>query len=736
MILPLIVVVVITALKDGYEDIKRHQSDRAVNYSQTRVLAGGDFHNRNATREKSKTFVRGFVPKFLKPTTKKKRRNPGTAQMEMLQRAAPPEGIPTRDPPPQEQEEFDGIEYDDGEAVEGTEHHGLFHLHSSGNPRPHWKITTWEDIRVGDVVKILNNEAIPSDLLICSTSEEENMAFAETKNLDGETNLKSRSACPGLTHLRTAGDMADPKNAFHVDCDRPDTNLYKMNATVVTNDGETKTGVDIQSVMLRGTVLRNTEWVIGIVLFTGQDAKIVMNSGNTPSKRSKVERQMNPQVYVVSSAVPECIANVYSLSFINLLILAVMSIALGIIDHFLEKHYYPLSAYWLYGDNQGDDNPQFNGFVTAFFSLITFQNIVPISLYISIEGVRTVQALFIYFDHEMYYAKTDQATLSRSWNLSDDLGQIEYIFSDKTGTLTQNQMVFRQCSVGGKAYRGDGDDDEVETKYEGSTSSMEVDVRLSKASSRSGSQRESGSGSGSRPNTGDLLQEPRSDPQSVSVSTDKLSTKNPVEARGGVKLSDGVLKRYRDSILKADLTAEKAEEPDLDYSPFVSQLNGFWTTLALCHTVLTSVDPETDAIEYKAQSPDEAALVQAAADVGFIFRGREREVLSLSTPFSDGVEQWELLNVLEFTSSRKRMGVVVRRIGGDDKKIYLLEKGADNIIFERLVPGNDEMKAITEQHLGEFAGEGLRTLTLAYRIVPCESIQFAFHIPRIDDVID
>lgn len=71
------------------------------------------------------------------------------------------------------------------------------------------------------------------------------------------------------------------------------------------------------------------------------------------------------------------------------------------------------------------------------FALITFQNIVPISLYISIEAVRTCQAAFIYFDSHMVYEKTGQTTLARSWNLSDDLGQIEYIFSDKTGTLTQ-----------------------------------------------------------------------------------------------------------------------------------------------------------------------------------------------------------------------------------------------------------------------------------------------------------
>lgn len=409
-----------------------------------------------------------------------------------------------------------------------------------------------------------------------------------------------------------------------------------------------------------------------------------------------------------------------------------MSIVLGIVDSSLEKHYYPLNAPWLYGDNQSDDNPSFNGFTTAFFSLITFQNIVPISLYISIEGVRTVQALFIYFDREIYYEKTDQATLSRSWNLSDDLGQIEYIFSDKTGTLTQNQMVFQQCSVGGKAYKGDEEEEEEEeiaTKYEGSSSSVEVDIRPSKSSSRSGSPRGSGSGSGSRPNTGDddiiLIHDTKSSPTSKSNSMDKLATpdaSNP-KTKGPVKLSEGVLKHFRDSGLKADIAAEKARELDLERNPFASRMNGFWTTLALCHTVLASVDPERGAIEYKAQSPDEAALVQAAADVGFVFRGREREILTLSTPFSeDEWERWELLNVLEFTSARKRMSVVLKRVGGDEKTVYVFSKGADNVIFERLVPGDDEFKNLTEDHLGEFAGDGLRTLTLAYRTIPRECL--------------
>ena len=114
-----------------------------------------------------------------------------------------------------------------------------------------------------------------------------------------------------------------------------------------------------------------------------------------------------------------------------------MCVACGIVDAVLEQKYFPLDAPWLYDDTHGDDNPHINGLVTWAFALITFQNIVPISLYISIEFVRTLQAMFIYFDQEIYYAKTDQPTLARSYNLSDDLGQIEYIFSDKTGTLTQ-----------------------------------------------------------------------------------------------------------------------------------------------------------------------------------------------------------------------------------------------------------------------------------------------------------
>ena len=154
-------------------------------------------------------------------------------------------------------------------------------------------------------------------------------------------------------------------------------------------------------------------------------------------------------------------------------------------------------------------------------------------------------------------------------------------------------------------------------------------------------------------------------------------------------------------------------------------LNGFFTVLGLCHTVLTSVNPQTGVIEYRAQSPDEAALVQAAADVGYVFCGRDKETLSLRTPGGD-VEKYELLHILEFSSARKRMSVVLRKLGDPGRRLFLLTKGADNVIFERLVEsrGERELMEETERHLNEFASEGLRTLTLAYKVLDGEFSPF------------
>jgi phospholipid-translocating ATPase len=261
-------------------------------------------------------------------------------------------------------------------------------------------------------------------------------------------------------------------------------------------------------------------------------------------------------------------------------------------------------------------------------------------------------------------------------------------------------MIFRQCSIGGKVYKGDPEEVREEAPDVISTSlgvDTKADIRLSSA--------DSSTAAGSN-----------SERPSEAKDKDPTAVPNPLEAEG-VKLSKQVLYHFSDAQLKEDLESSIHADPDSENAAHARSLNGFFTVLALCHTVLTGVDPETGAIEYKAQSPDEAALVQAAADVGFVFRGRDSEILMLQTPFADEVERYELLNILEFTSARKRMSVVLRKLDGQDGRLFLLSKGADNVIFERLKSGGEEMKNITEKQLGEFASEGLRTLTLAYKVI-------------------
>jgi phospholipid-translocating ATPase len=242
-------------------------------------------------------------------------------------------------------------------------------------------------------------------------------------------------------------------------------------------------------------------------------------------------------------------------------------------------------------------------------------------------------------------------------------------------------MVFQGASVGGQTYV----DEEPEETTQGVAKSPDL-------STASGDVRSSGS---------------------------DADTAAPQETtNAAVELSGGLLRHFRSPQVAREIEAAAADPRSSDRD----RHGKYWTNLALCHTVLAGINPRSGLLEYKAQSPDEAALVQAAADVGFEFRGRDRDVLILRTPFSPEPLRFRLLNILEFTSVRKRMSVIVRQLGEDDQPgtspILLLCKGADNVVFERLAPGGEELKSITEEHLGSFAQGGLRTLTLAYRAVP------------------
>ena len=528
--------------------------------------------------------------------------------------------------------------------------------HAPGKAR--FKKDYWKSVRVGDFVRIYNEDQIPADVVILSTSDPDGACYVETKNLDGETNLKVRQALHSGRKIKHARDCE--KTDFVIESEPPHANLYNYSAVATWTQRDMKNPdepgkqmaepITINNLLLRGCSLRNTEWILGVVVFTGRETKIMVNAGITPTKRSRIARDLNLDV-------------IY-----NFIILFFMCLVSGIVEGITWGQSNNSIAFFEFGSIGG--TPPLDGLITFFAAVILFQNLVPISLYISLEIIRTAQAFFIYSDTHMYYEKVDYPCTPKSWNISDDLGQIEYIFSDKTGTLTQNVMEFKKCSINGAPYG------EAYTE------------------AQAGMQRRQG----------------------VDIEAEGEKAREQI-LKDRVKMLEDLRKIHPNPYLHDDELTFVA--PD-----FVRDLNGdsgkeqktaneqFMLALALCHTVITERTPgDPPRIEFKAQSPDEAALVATARDCGFTVLGRTNEGIILNVLGTE--KEYTVLNTLEFNSSRKRMSAIIRM---PDGRIMLFCKGADSIIYSRLRKGEQhELRKQTAEHLEMFAREGLRTLCVAQK---------------------
>ncbi|RKP39749.1 hypothetical protein BJ085DRAFT_13927, partial [Dimargaris cristalligena] len=639
--LALCFIIFVTSLKDGYEDYKRYQSDAEVNNAETLILRR--WTNFNTRRSTLKLNFLQRVQSSL----------PGAPQPYPVLNRSKSTLRPADDSP--------------GSSQVAASHEKLAMGGGEMDHSSQWSKILWRSLQVGDFVLVRNDQHIPADLLILSTSDEDGLCFIETKNLDGETNLKLRQAMGSTSSWQSVDDLRSTE--ISVDCEAPNTNLYSFKGSMTNNHRVDPNQspefpkvpraepITIDNILLRGCILRNTDYVVGLALFTGPESKIVLNSGVTPNKRSRIEKIMNTQV---------------ALNFVLLFILCLLC---AISSGFLYTQTETSQTLFETNFDTDPDNAAFVGFLTFWSGLILFQNIVPISLYISIELVKTIQAYFIYCDLDMYFPPLDRPCMPKTWNISDDLGQVQYIFSDKTGTLTQNVMEFRQCSIRGTVYGELFDPeaaDENEDDGQAQTSEM-LPLNPSPTFDQT---------------------------KSLMLHDMQAMFDNPYFDHDDVTFVDVKLFRH----LAADGGQARA-------------VVEFFTILAVCHSVLAErPDPDNpNKIIYKAQSPDEAALVSAARNSGFTFLGREQDTIRCE--FLGRPQQFKLLNVLEFNSTRKRMSVIVQR---SDGRIVLFSKGADSIIFQRLRAGQVEVKETTLEHLKYFATTGLRTLCLGYRIIPDE----------------
>lgn len=470
--------------------------------------------------------------------------------------------------------------------------------------------TKWVNVKVGDIVKVESEEPFPADLVLLASSEPEGLCYIETANLDGETNLKIKQSIPETTHLVGSGELS--RVGGRVRSEQPNSSLYTYEGTLTMSagGGEKELSLNPDQLLLRGATLRNTPWIHGVVVFTGHETKLMRNATATPIKITAVEKMINKQILLLG------------------VILVALSVVSSVGDLVVRTR--DTAKLWYLSLGKTNGAKQFVSDLLTYWVL--YSNLIPISLFVTVEIVKYAQAFLISSDLDIYHDKTDTPATCRTSSLVEELGQIEYIFSDKTGTLTCNMMEFRQCSIAGIQYADEVPEDRQATIHEG----MEVGIH----------------------------------------SFAKLE-----ENRHNHRSNETIRQ--------------------------------FLTLLSTCHTVIPEKnDKAPGGIKYQAASPDEGALVEGASVLGYKFVTRKPRSVAI---LRDGrEEEYELLAVCEFNSTRKRMSTIFRC---PDGKIRLYCKGADTVIMERLGKDNPFTETTLRQ-LEDYAAEGLRTLCLAVREIP------------------
>ncbi|KAI9001573.1 hypothetical protein BC832DRAFT_562064 [Gaertneriomyces semiglobifer] len=580
-----------------------------------------------------------------------------------------------------------------------------------------------QHVGAGEVIYIEKGERSVVDavvLAVCGEVTEKRLreeCFIETSQLDGETNLKRRAPVTGLPiENREDADRFCSSIRGQLQCDPPNNNLNTYtglltiySAVEAPHQEPLLIPLNMQNLILRATTLRNTPAIYALSTYVGSSTKVIQNLKPPKQKRSTLEQGLNTIVLIAL--------------FWNIVLL-VSSVLLeyGIHQRILRSERElrisnpdDYALYWYLGPELDTSGKHALLTILSFFALYTY--VIPISLFVTIEIVRVIQAKYMEWDRAMYTFRTSntppvssksQTSLNVSpiekircrvnnSNLNEDLGVVEYVFSDKTGTLTCNEMVVKGWWIINDA----GD------------SSSEIGTSVGEKEAGSCVQTLSG------------------------VSKPLLFCLN-------VALNHGVIPSLVQpspaSDVRLDVDSPRQKLPSLKNKLRPRSRNSFKATGSKNGSRhgskddirKTSKGPDTSQqIIYESQSPDESALLEAIASSGFTLLSREMGILQIGIKLphvlpSEAEEIWNfrVLNTLEFTSDRKRMSVLVQRVLSgqngrpalDEQPIYMLTKGADNIVLGLL--GNKTSSNTVkdcEAALSAYARKGLRTLVVGYR---------------------
>ncbi|XP_038214547.1 probable phospholipid-transporting ATPase IF [Zerene cesonia] len=496
-------------------------------------------------------------------------------------------------------------------------------------------------IAPGTLVRVKRGREVPADLVLLCSSGEKGKCYVTTANLDGETNLKTLRV-PGPLVGFTADVIPQ---GIRIEVPTPVADLYTFYGRIEI-PGQDSMLLNTDNIMLRGSRVKNTEWAIGCAVYTGEETKLALNSKYASNKFSSSELAVN--------------------SFIVLLIYILIFEMTGslVAKILLEKWNPERLAYFGF---ETSFPLSWSGVLQDLFSfLLLYYYIIPMSLYVTIELYKFIGALFIGWDEDLRCEETGRPAVANTSDLNEELGQVEVLFSDKTGTLTKNLMAFKACSIRGRMYE-------------------EKEGRLY--------------------DTG-RLEEPVD-----TLQTDIKFFFTIIALCHSVQVSNEDIKK---------LSARLSGTGNMQLMNFfrrkkITKTHGNRTVIDSV-TWNAIINENGSKMDYQGSSPDEKALVEAADRFRVTFLGEEGNNLVLKV--GEDTEMYERLHSIEFSSERKRMSVIVRDKGG---KIWLFCKGAETSVFP--ICKDSVLIEETDRDINAFANKGLRTLAIAYREIPREEYE-------------
>lgn len=493
-----------------------------------------------------------------------------------------------------------------------------------------WEDIEWKDLVVGDIIRVEEGQFFPADCVVFASSDEKGIVFINTSSLDGEKNLKQKFALKETQEL--AADSRELRIMGTIRCGPPSPELNEFSGSISLGAGQTLL-LSAKQLMLRGSALVNTSFAICIIVYTGGDSKIMKNADQPHEKQSSIEKAVNNLIIAI-----------IGLQFVMSLVIFVCcciwtSKYAAMYDQFFTQRH----------------GPFVEGLLTFFTTWLILTSMIPISLIITMEVVKMIQAYMIDKDLDMKDQKENRFSKAFNSALNEELGQVEYIFSDKTGTLTSNVMEFKYCFIGNTFF---GDEEFVHRR-------QTIARRPTYINRKTG----------------------------FTYSFEDRDLNNLLEG-----LADGSEQRIvfgnrENRVLFALNNVREIAEH-------------FLLTLSLCHECIV----ESNGVSFQGPSPDEVTLVDAARHLGYNFR---RSTNFGKVVLINGEEhEIEVLDFFEFDSARKRASVVIRHNG----IIKMLTKGADTVILARLSHFEQPNLERTKALLDRFSLEGLRTLCFGMRV--------------------